>query len=295
LSSVSTSPDGDRKAAVRRRLWLLGAGLAVLIAALAFFASQQGGGGSAGGPLNAIAEAAVKTQDAGGGRAVMRGSVVKPGHPEPLAVTGRMVYTADAMGRGTMNVSDPDSEDSVKLDMVEDGTEVYMRSDRFDGLPEGKEWMAIDLALGDELDISPPASVDAKGELGVLEEVTGDVRKVGKEAVRGVPTTRYRTSLSVSETAEQLRAEGGDESASLVEKKGSPMQLEVWIDAEELVRRMRVVQSIPGEDGAGPTSTDMRIDFFDFGLEPEIDVPDSDEVFDATSLVREQAAGSDDE
>jgi hypothetical protein len=40
---------------------------------------------------------------------------------------------------------------------------------------------------------------------------------------------------------------------------------------------------------------DMRIDFFDFGYEPEIEVPDSSEVFDATSLAEEQLEASSDE
>lgn len=32
----------------------------------------------------------------------------------------------------------------------------------------------------------------------------------------------------------------------------------------------------------------MRMDFFDFGIAPEIDVPDPDEVFDATTLVQDE-------
>jgi hypothetical protein len=32
---------------------------------------------------------------------------------------------------------------------------------------------------------------------------------------------------------------------------------------------------------------DMRLDFYDFGIEPVIEVPGSDEVFDATSLAEE--------
>jgi hypothetical protein len=73
------------------------------------------------------------------------------------------------------------------------------------------------------------------------------------------------------------------------------MQVEVWIDAKRLVRRMRVVQSKPGEAGEGPATTDTPIDFFDLGIEPEIEVPDSSEVFDATPLVREQVEGSDED
>lgn len=34
---------------------------------------------------------------------------------------------------------------------------------------------------------------------------------------------------------------------------------------------------------------DMRMDFYDFGSIPEVEVPDPSEVFDATSLAREEA------
>lgn len=37
------------------------------------------------------------------------------------------------------------------------------------------------------------------------------------------------------------------------------------------------------------------MDFFDFGYEPESDVPDSSEVFDATSVTQEQIDAASDE
>jgi hypothetical protein len=220
----------------------------------------------------------------------MHGTIAKSGRSKPLVLTGHFVYNSSSQrSRGTVHMSDPYASDSPKLEAFQDGTMMYMRSSRFGPLPEGREWMGLDLALGDELDSSVPTGVDAQGTLANLELVTGGVQKVGKESVRGVATTRYRGRISVSETAERLRDEGADDSASLVEKEGSPMQIEAWIDAEGLVRRMRVVQTKPGEEGEGPTTIDMRIDLFDFGIEPEIELPDDDEVFDATSVVREQA------
>jgi hypothetical protein len=189
---------------------------------------------------------------------------------------------------------DTEANDSVRLEYVQDGTEMYMRSSRFGTLPDGREWMGLDLAFGDELDTSLPANGDVKGELEILEKATGGVDKIGKEDVRGVPTTRYRGQISVSENAKRLREEGAEKTASYVEKLASPLQVEAWIDAKGLLRRMRIVQLKPGEDGKGST-IDMRTDFFDFGLEPEIDVPDSSEVFDATSLAQEQLDASSDE
>ena len=49
-----------------------------------------------------------------------------------------------------------------------------------------------------------------------------------------------------------------------------------------------MVHTQPQPKGEGTATIDMRLDFFDFGLEPQIDVPDSDEVFDATALAEEE-------
>lgn len=229
----------------------------------------------------------MKTQQEGGGRALVRGAISAPEHPKPLVLTGQVVYTDTGMGRGYMTTTDPDSGDPVKIEMVQDGTQVYMRSSSFGALPDGKEWIGIDYALGDELDTPVPAAGDARAELELLEKASGSVETLGEEQVRGVPTTRYRGKISVAENAERLREMGGDETAELVEKEGAPLQVEAWIDKEGLVRRMRVIQSKPEEGGEGETTVDMTIDFTDLGLEPEIEVPDSDEVFDTTSLVQE--------
>jgi hypothetical protein len=266
-----------------------------VIVVLAVLASQQGGGDGAGGALNAIAEAAVKTQHEGGGRAAMRAVVTEPGRSESFTMTGQTVYDADGVGRGTVTMPDPESSGSVKLEYVQDGTKMYMRSSRFGTLPEGRDWMGLDLSFGEGLDNSLPAGSDAKGELELLEQATGGVDEVRKENVRGVPTTRYRGKVSPSESAKRWREEGAGKSASYTKKQGVPLRVEAWIDAKGLVRRMRIVQLRPEEGGKGPTSMDMRIDFFDFGLEPEIDVPDSSEVFDATSLAEEQLEASSDE
>jgi hypothetical protein len=131
--------------------------------------------------------------------------------------------------------------------------------------------------------------------LALLEAVGNDVQKLGKEDVRGVPTTRYRGTISVSDEIKRAREAGADALASLSEKEGSPLHVEAWIDADGLVRRMRLVNSRPSDKGDGPVTTDMRMDFIDFGIEPEIEVPDSSEVFDATELARDKAGLSDDE
>lgn len=275
----------------RRRLSQVIAVVSILVAVLAVFALQRGGDDDGdGGPLNAIAQAAATTQGEGGGRSAMRMVVRSPSQSEPLHISGQMSFDAGNRTSAVLKFSNPETDQPAEMEMVSDGATIYMRSSLFGSLPDGSEWMSLDLASAAGLDEDAllPSEADAKGELELLEE-TSDVRKLGSDVVNGVPTTHYGGTVSAAENASRLREKGADEDfASLIEDEGAAIRVEAWIDADELVRRMRIVQTQPGDDGEGPTTTDMRMDFFDFGIDPEIDVPDSDEVFDATDLAKEE-------
>lgn len=273
----------------RPRLWQVVIGLAILVVALAVLASQLGGG-DGGGSLNAIAAAAERTQRESGGRATMHSVVTLPGRSGSISITGQMVFdTETGRSRVVMEVPDPDSDDLVEMEVVGDGAHFYLHSDLFGSLPGGREWMGLDFSsFGLEPNTELPTNGDAKGELELLEAVTGDVQKLGKEDVRDVQTTRYRGTIGVSEQAQRLREEGGEDLASYVEEQGTPVRVEVWIDADGLVRRSRLIRSGPSPDDKGSMTTDVRIDFFGFGDVPEIDVPDQSEVFDATALAHRQ-------
>jgi hypothetical protein len=138
-----------------------------------------------------------------------------------------------------------------------------------------------------------PSGGDAAGELELLEHSTGGVQKLGREKVHGVATTRYRGTVDVSENAQNLRDAGGEKIAKVVEEKGGPTQVEAWIDAKGRVRRTRIIGSQPADGDKGPSTTDMRVDFVDFGTVPKISVPDSSEVFDATSMAEDELGLSD--
>jgi hypothetical protein len=281
--SSDGEPAGRRRP--RRRLVAI-AGLSLAIVALSLFAWQQGG--DDGGPLNAIAAAAERTQREPGARATVHAIVTSRSPSESLTIKGRMVINVEAgRSRGVLTFPNPDAGGSLKMQMIGDGTVMYMRSSAFDELPGGHRWIAIDVAFGQELDVPVAGNGDVKGELELLEAATGTVENVGKGDVRGVPTTRYRGTVGVSENAERLREMGAEVLASHVEEKGVPVRVEAWIDADGRVRRMRAVSTQPGEGGEGPTTTDMRLGFFDFGIQPKIDVPESSEVFDATARVKD--------
>jgi hypothetical protein len=265
--------------------------MAILAVVLAIFVWQQEGDGDGDSPLNAIAAAAERTQSEPGGRATMKAIVTSPERSGPFTMTGQMVYdTETGLTEAVVTAAGQGAEDLVEVQMVSDEEDnmIYLRSEKFGDLPGGSEWMGLDLSLGRDLDQALPVEADAKGELELLEEATGGVRKLGRENVRGVPTTRYRGTVALSEQVDRARKEGAEEIASYLEKEGSSTRIEAWIDGDGLVRRMRVVGSKPVEGGEGTETIDMQTDFYEFGPVPEIDLPESSEVFDATPLIEEE-------
>ena len=261
---------------------LAGAGLAALLLAVALFASQQGGDGN--GPLNAIAAAAERTQEEPGARATIRTTVSRPDLSEPFTIGGAAVFNDETeRSRAVMRFRDPESGEPMEMRMVTEGLVMYMSSEMFEPLPGDKEWMKIDLSFGGDPELPFPSGGDPQEELQLLQEAIG-ARKLGKEEVRGVPTTRYRGMVNASENAEHLREQGLDDLAAAAEEDETPLTVEVWIDADSLIRRMRYLRS-PDEGDEKPETVDMRIDFFDFGISPEIGVPEESEVFDATPML----------
>lgn len=267
---------------------LVAAALAVVALALAVLLWPQGDEGEGGGSLNAIAAAAVKTQGEPGMRAAIRSVVTSEDPSSSFTMTGRsLIDEGEDRSWTVFEVSLPDRGEPAEMEMITAGTQMYMRSSLFAGeLPGGRQWMGLDLSILGAVEMPAPTESDAKSELEMLESVEG-VRKLGREKVRGVPTTLFGGTIGVEEQVAKLREKGADDVAETVEDENTPLRLEVWIDASERVRRMRFAKTVPGEGGEGPATVDMEMDFFDFGITPTIEVPDSDEVFDMTSLAEE--------
>jgi hypothetical protein len=264
----SGAADGGPPRRRPRPRWAL-AGLLVVVVALAIFVWQGGNGGGSGGPLNAIAEAAEVTQHEPGGHIVMRATISSPTDGKTVPLTGRMVYDDTGRTRGVMTFPDPKTGGQGKLEMAAEGAHMYMRSSLFGALPEGGKWMGLDFSSGETTSSPVSGSDDATQVLKMLE-AAGEVEEVGREDVRGVPTTRYRGMLGSSDDS---GAQAG----------GAHLRVETWIDGKGRVRRMRLINPEAQRPG-GPEAIDMQMDFVDFGNVPEIKMPSPSEVFDATAL-----------
>jgi hypothetical protein len=252
----------------------------LVVAAVAFAVAQGGGGGD--GPLNAIAKAAEVTQREPGGRALLHAIVTSPAEPEVLTERGSMIFDDSGRSRGEMTVSGGGLEREAKVLAVVDGLKAYVSSEAIDSLPEGKKWLEVNYASAVEGRGTTPTVNGPKEGLKILERVLG-AERIGQEKVDGVPTTRYRGTLPTT-----VEAFG-------VKVHFTEPRVEVWIDGQDRVRRMHVVVSGSlGEDEAA-TTTEMDVDYVEFGRVPKIPLPDPAEVVDMTgkleATVRSAAEG----
>lgn len=183
---------------------------------------------------------------------------------------------------------------------------VYYRypQDVMDQLGSDAEWVRLDIAelVGtagfDEQTFQQLQQQDPTQMLRYLAAVGGDVRAVGREDVRGVETTHYRASLDTRrrDFDDDVLAELGidadglrDYLALLAETYGvEELPTNVWLDADGAVRRFEMkfdlstMLAAQGLDGEGTMVISME--FFDFGVEVDVEEPPPDDVVDFGDL-----------
>jgi hypothetical protein len=284
----------------QRRIWLIGGLVALLVAAGVALLALDGGddGGLPG--LTPLAQAAERTAEYPGARMTIDSELEIPGSGERLTIEGQGVYNGKTgLSRVTVG-SDlpPEAAAQVpggrfEIEQVAEmrpGTAVmYMRSAAFGELPEGAEWMKLDLSEQVGGQMQP---LDPRDQLKMLRS-SEDFEKLGSERVRGVPTTHYKATVDQSDEVERLRDEGEDTAADFLEKViaandgADKMGVEAWVARDKTIRRLKM--KVPFSLSAAPAGTSMlmTMELYDFGIEPDIALPDDGEVFDASEIARE--------
>jgi hypothetical protein len=178
------------------------------------------------------------------------------------------------------------------MEMLADGSTFYMRAPMFSMLgvdgwismtPEDLGTTAEALGLG-------AGAYDFTQMLESLRGVDGEPEVVGQEEVRGVETTHYRASIDLARALAEVPADQRDEVQAAFEQLGGgedlsevEMPVDVWIDADDLPRRMRMdMGALFAAAGLGDGSMTMTMDFFDYGEPVDIEVPSPDDVTPAS-------------
>lgn len=237
---------------------------------------------------NPVAAAAERTQEAPGMRFSMRMRFTTEANP-PVTITGKGAYNGDTHLAGVAYRAENSQGQAMDIDAVLEDSAWYFRYPQLAGrMPEGKEWVKVEGALGQ----SEENSMSAESPANSLRMLTaaGAVQRAGHARVRGVSTTRYRATLTATGIVEALRAEGKDELAEQFESVSSqligPVRSDVFIDREGMLRRIHT-RSTALADGSAVT-TDLWMDLFDLGVAPDVQVPEDSRVFDLTPMLEEQ-------
>jgi hypothetical protein len=298
--------------------------LASLVAACTLLAVGCGGGSStatevAGEPISfeQLAQSASTSAEATSGRFAFDMSLTFPGADEPFAFAGEGAFDATAerasfamdmssfaklLGGlvagfggtpGSADMPDFDDPDAWKIQVVQDGEVGYVRFPAIDDqLPEGKTWVrgtAGDVKAGgfdfDELESFTQS--DPREVLDALRGLSGEIETVGQEELRGVETTHYRAVLDPAELAKRAAAENGKPSVLgelPLQDAVSEVPLDVWIDANGLVRKLSLDVSASDPSTAQSGSVSLAFELWDYGEPVAIEVPPASQVADASAV-----------
>jgi len=181
------------------------------------------------------------------------------------------------------------------------GTKLYLRLPQEvigPALPNGKPWFGLDLdkslqqaGLG-SLGFTQPQ--DPAQTLQYLRAASSGVKESGNATVRGVETRRYSGRLDFRKAldagldrlelpaAERRRARQGMQ-RMLGQLGASGVPFEVFVDDDGLLRRLTMDMSMKAM--GQQLSTKVSMDYFDFGVDVDVQAPPARDVTDATRLL----------
>jgi hypothetical protein len=167
-------------------------------------------------------------------------------------------------------------------EMVADGSTFYMRAPMFE-MFGASGWLSMtpeDLGTSEEAMGLGAGAYDFTKTLESLRGVVGEPDVVGQEDIRGVATTHYAAMMDMEEALANVPEEQRAALEAQLDQLGdAEIPVDVWIDGDDLPRRMRMdMGAMFASLGLGDGGVTMTMDFFDYGEPVEIDIPSADEV-----------------
>lgn len=243
-------------------------------------------------PEDLLDRAPEALDDAGTSRFEMRVVATGEGVDSTFTATGEQDLTA-----GTLRMETDLGLEATSPETVVVGETIYLRSplfEMFTGDPEG--WVAVDLeeagkTSGLDLDELVGGNTGPAALVQQLRGAASDIEELGTEEVRGNDTRHLRVTVHTDRAIEQSPPEVREQLRTFADTSGLPERypLEVWIDDDAQVRRIRTVVEVQDET-AGPVTQQTTLELFDFGIPVEIEAPDPERVTDMRQLLEDLAA-----
>jgi hypothetical protein len=292
---------GAKRAAAILAATALG-GSALVVAGCGSSSSSNSGGN------DAVALAATRSTSVAGYRMTMNMDISSPALPQAITATGNGTFDIkDKAGSFSLAMdlgSSPQVQQvlggsTLRIDEILKWPVIYMKlpaaiASQLGG--SSKPWIKIDITKaaaaagvpGLSSLTSNPASSDPSQMLQYLRAVSGDISNEGKAQVGGLDTTHYTASIDLNKVPNALpaasRAAGRQSVQALTKMLGkSTLPVEVWIDGQHLVRRMKM--SFDSSTQGQSVKIGMTLDIPEYGPQPPPTLPPADQVNDASSLI----------
>ena len=270
-----------------------------LVLAAACSGSDDDAADQQGSPAERVAAAADLTQEDGSARTSFEAAVTGLlRSDEPSSATGEGLVDF-AQHRGSLEVDlgpllagagipglDAQSE------TLFEGNVIYLRSSLLNSfLGVDTPWIRVDLeapAGNTGLDLSPLATLtgnDPGAQLGLLAGVDpGSVRELGGQDVRGENTVRYGAAVDLVVAATQA---GTDAERQRFERLRTQLgtdrlDIQVDLDRQGRVRRLAYAQPLPAD--AGGATSEVVLEYYDFGTDVDLTIPGPDQVTDVADV-----------
>jgi hypothetical protein len=269
-----------------------------LLPLLALLALAAGCGARDALQLDPVAAAAAKAEEAGSSRVSFEARATAFGADYTLKGDGAFDYDAST-GKLELSASPVlPGVDDVRVELRSVDSKLYLRlpAGLNAWLPSAKPWLA--LGVGKSFDVFGlgalnPSSLqqDPAELLRLLRASSSEVKEAGKAVVRGVETTRYTAKLDL---AKAIEANAG--SLGLTERERAQLRraveqlrtqsrlrtlpVQVFVDSEGMLRRTSLTFTL--EAGGEPVSLAQTTDYYDFGVDVDVQAPPASQVADLT-------------
>lgn len=215
---------------------------------------------------------------------------------------------------GAENEHAEGAPDEVIVPIVADGGVAYVELGVLDDIAGGSQrpsmprWARYEPAeLGDDGSsfAGLVSMADPEIILALLEAAAGEVETVGEEEVRDEPATHLRATIDLAAAREQAPERQWsmiDDIAGQGDARIDEVPVDVWVDEDGLLRRLTVEIDRDITMGTGPPGTpsdaagsirSLSYEAFDYGEPVEVEIPDGDDVLDASELTDRGSAGGD--
>ncbi len=194
------------------------------------------------------------------------------------------------------------------VDVISDGTNVYLRIPGVSSLTGGKSWVETSLSDLGSLTGSSASSLslstlaDPAQALAVLGSLGSPVTRVGTVTLDGQPVTEYRTTITTTDIASALShgSSASSAAAGAIQRLGIPaIPVTAWVGPDGRLRQLSATadlshaslsgllgslgSSAPGHSTAGTTVT-LTIGLSHYGAPVSVAVPPASQVTDLNSI-----------